>query len=1079
MDSYNNHVPQAEISWRDLADVLRGRLSTEEEAMFKRLAGQYDDNLRQLGLAMEKSRSAFFKISTSGECVLSGAAAGILGLQGNVSMEELGVAIHPCDRPGFMACLGSEVAAGIEFRLESGNGERIIRLEMIPAPLEQLCFIQDISGFREKESLLDFRQRVSVAANSAMSMDQLSLQMLELGLSIKGIDFGVVLGLDHESQSFVPLTVLGIAAAVVSIPAGIIRSLTSDMTEPCCLTRSEALGLNLDFPGFDFSRVGLYPANPENLVIYGSTSLESVPASSRAMLAETASGIASAIARIAAGNALRASEENYRLLVENQSDMIIKVGINGRIIFASRGCATRLASASTDIRGKQFLRFIDKSLRHQLIDKIRGVKKRPFRFSFEQQLGAEGKNRCISWRCNAIFNPGDNKVSAFIGIGRDVTEQKYAEALLRHSEERLRLILKAVSDSIWDWNLQDDSFTFDGKLYSILGYAPDEINIKIYDLIRNFVHIEDRQRVEQEMRSLVEEHSSTFDCSFRLRRKNGEYIWVLMRAVVVKENGQHPTRMVGCLEDISARKDFDRLKEQYGILQKILDAIPIPVFYKDMNGRYLGFNRCAYASMTSLGQQIGVGNTAADLFPQGDRDGTLAKILEEERKLINEGGHSSFSIRYITANGDQRDAVFHKSLVRSADGKPEFIVGAIIDVSDLKNTEHALKLASQRLNTILNVMHEIIIWFDEELKAVWGNRTAYARLGGKLENITGRSCDELWFGHESGSDSFREAMEGGRQIIRLDDGSIYETWFYPVKSGANGGGGGWVQLALDVTRQEKAREEARVRQEQLIQADKLTSLGILVSGVAHEINNPNNFIVINVSILKKAWDNIMTLLNEYAELRGEFTVAGVSYEKFSNMVSDLLDGIEEGADRIRLIVNDLKDYVRQTPADLKGRFNVNDALSRAFTLCRNMLKRSSNNYNILYGEALPMVKGDVYRIEQVIINIIQNACDSLPNKDAAITVKTYISNESAREVVIEVADEGMGIPKEQLKHISDPFYTTKREAGGTGLGLSISTAIVEEHNGRLLIDSAMNKGTVVKICLPALCDSMQDKATPR
>ncbi|MDD3117789.1 MAG: ATP-binding protein, partial [Victivallales bacterium] len=448
-------------------------------------------------------------------------------------------------------------------------------------------------------------------------------------------------------------------------------------------------------------------------------------------------------------------------------------------------------------------------------------------------------------------------------------------------------------------------------------------------------------------------------------------------------------------------------------------------------------------------------------------------IAAAEAKLKANGEPIALQLHFDRNGGT--DFVIYKTLLRNDAGKPEYIVSAAIDVTELKRTENALKIASQQLNTILNVMHEIIIWFDRDMKVVWANRAASEALGGSATaELTGLSCRELWFGRKDGSRcepcvfrSILESGQSGNETLRLADGQIYQAWFYPVRNGDEVGG--WVQLAMDVTEQERVRREARLRQEQLIQADKMMALGILVSGVAHEINNPNNFIVINISILKKAWDNIMSLMRDYARERGDFNVAGVPFSRFSTMVNDLLDGIEEGADRIRVIVNDLKNYVRQTPADFKGRFGINDALSRAFMLCRNMLKRASGNYRIIYGDDLPLIRGDVYRIEQVIINIVQNACQALKNTENAIIVKTYRDAERD-EVVLEVSDEGVGISPEQMKYIADPFYTTKRESGGIGLGLSISKSIVEEHGGRLAIQSRPEQGTVVRIFLPPAVD---------
>ncbi len=818
----------------------------------------------------------------------------------------------------------------------------------------------------------------------------------------------------------------------------------------------------------------LYGKNLIAAIMYTSNSNKNISISTQERLKIIGSNVGSVFSRMATEKSLRLSEENYRLLIENQSDLVIKVDVRGKIMFANKVCCDFFEVSPENIVNTQFLRYLKENKKRDLIGNMQKLMVPPYYFTFDQELGSGDQMKFISWRCNAVLSQNTGEVSAFVGIGRDMTESKKSETMLRQSEERFRLILRAVSDFIWDWDLVNDVLTYDNKLLSFLGYSSGEVELNIFDLIRNAVYIEDRARVESRIKDMIDGLTETFDCSYRMVRKDGEFIWVLMRAVVIKDVKGEPVRMVGCLEDISERKNFDNIKENYEFLQKILDALPLPVFYKDIHGRYLGFNQASKTFFSSITPVSPIGKSTYEVWNSVDPD-LCSMVINEDLHLLKSGyRHISYALNLGKHKGEDCDVVIHKSIVDDAEGNSEYIIGVIIDVTDLKRTENAFKLASQRLNTILNVMHEIIIWFDNDMKAVWGNRAAYTILGSRHGGeIKGVSCNELWY--ESTDKDCKncpmmqalqasEASSGERRVIHFEDGRVYEIWFYPVQSSGNERG--WVQLALDVTTQEQARKEAEIRQEQLIQADKMTSLGILVSGVAHEINNPNNFIVINVSILKRAWENIISLLDEYADIKGEFHVAGVEYSKFSTMVGDLLDGVEEGAERIRVIVNDLKDYVRQTPTDLNGKFNVNDALSRAFTLCRNLLKKSTNNYKLIYGDNLPPVRGDVYRIEQVIINVVQNACHALKNRTDAIIVKTYPGSDESGEIIIEVDDEGVGITKDELKHIADPFFTTKRDIGGTGLGLSISTSIVEEHGGKLNIDSTPGKGTTVKICLP-------------
>lgn len=962
---------------------------------------------------------------------------------------------------------------------EAGNGKE-----------RHLITIQNASADRRTALLLDV-QREFVRALSATDIDELLLNLLRLGGRIDGIDLAGIF-MPEEGTDTLTMTVRSDDDIVrdgrkFSLPLSFFRKQLGMEDRPVYFDSADIDRiLKAGYPDYGrFSALALVPVpigrGGVAIMAFSSREHLNIPDFSRSIIELIGADIGSIVGRLLAERALELSEKNYRMLVENQRDLVVKVGMDGKILFASRSCGEFFRNV--DMVGQPFTRFIRRHDRAEVMRRMKEDFPSAKSFVFEQQSGEGDQGRWVSWQCNGISDPKTGEVTALLGIGREITEYKKTENLLRQSERRLRLILKAVSDCLWDWDLVQDVLTYDYKLYEILGYAHGEIKISFFDIIRNFVHIEDRRRVEKEIRRLIDGELEAFDGSFRMQCRNGEYIWVLMRAVLVRNLRSEPVRMVGCLEDITDRLNFDRIKENYTFLQKILDALPLPVYYKDMNGNYMGYNKAMLRSieMYRRNDREVIGHSAAELIPEEYRY-IVDRIEAEEQKLLKEGGHASFNLQVFEDNNVARELVMHKSLVYGANNEPECIVGAMIDVTDLKKTENALKVASQRLNTILNVMHEIIIWFDADMRVVWANRAAYEAFGGMAgRDITGMNCRDLWLpfcacddkekADSDGKAAFRIGRSGGKEIFRLKDGRIFQTWFYPVNAGS--GDNGWVQLAQDVSEQENARDEARLKQEQLIQADKMTSLGILVSGVAHEINNPNNFIVINVSILKKAWENILKLLDEYAGEKGDFNVAGVSYAKFSTMVSDLLDGIDEGAERIRVIVNDLKDYVRQTPTDLKGSFNINDALSRAFTLCRNMIKRATNNYKIIYGNNLPVVRGDVYRIEQVIINIVQNACNSLKSRENAITVSTYCLDE--HEVVIEVTDEGEGITPEQMKHITDPFFTTKRDIGGTGLGLAISSSIIEDHNGRLQIDSTPGVGTTVKICLPVPKEKSETK----
>ena len=254
-------------------------------------------------------------------------------------------------------------------------------------------------------------------------------------------------------------------------------------------------------------------------------------------------------------------------------------------------------------------------------------------------------------------------------------------------------------------------------------------------------------------------------------------------------------------------------------------------------------------------------------------------------------------------------------------------------------------------------------------------------------------------------------------------------------------------------------------QKELVHADKMISLGVLVSGVAHEINNPNNFIMLNTPILKEAWNDAIPILDQYYQRDRDFTIAGLPYNEIRQEIPHLLSGIEEGSRRIQRIVEDLRNYARLNGGEMNGPVNINDVIKSAITLLNNMIKRSTKNFQVCYGTKLPLLKGNRQKLEQIIINLIQNACQALTNKDQAIKVSSYY-NEEKDAVVIEVADEGEGIDQEVIAQIMAPFFSTKQPGEGTGLGLAVSEKIVRDHGGEILVSSKKGEGSVFRVVLP-------------
>jgi len=273
------------------------------------------------------------------------------------------------------------------------------------------------------------------------------------------------------------------------------------------------------------------------------------------------------------------------------------------------------------------------------------------------------------------------------------------------------------------------------------------------------------------------------------------------------------------------------------------------------------------------------------------------------------------------------------------------------------------------------------------------------------------------------------------------------------------------ELEDEIRQRERAEEEMRQKQEQLIQADKLASLGVLVAGVAHEINNPNQSVMLGAQLVQKAWPDIRTVLDTYYEREGDFLLGGVKYSQMRMDLGAHFKGIVESARRVDGIVQGLKDFARQEKADMSKTVNLNLVVKSSLILLDSMIKKATNNLEVRLLPKIPTFHGNAQRIEQVVVNLVQNACQATTERSQTISISTDYDIERD-QVVLEVCDQGEGIPLENQRRIFDPFFTTKRELGGTGLGLSVSSSIVKEHHGVLEVHSEPGKGTHVLVQFP-------------
>lgn len=267
----------------------------------------------------------------------------------------------------------------------------------------------------------------------------------------------------------------------------------------------------------------------------------------------------------------------------------------------------------------------------------------------------------------------------------------------------------------------------------------------------------------------------------------------------------------------------------------------------------------------------------------------------------------------------------------------------------------------------------------------------------------------------------------------------------------------------DISERLLQEERDRTIQTHLLQTNKMTSLGTMASGVAHEINNPNNYILTNAQMVADIWTDLSGLLSEQDCFDADSVVGGLTLDEATATIPKLLAGIIQGSRRINDIILRMKQFARPVQQQERQPVSLNRVVQFAVSMLERTISQKTERFSCHLAEGLPDILGFQEQLEQVVINLIHNALHALPDMNAAVRVTTVHNGD---RVVLSVADEGVGIPDAVKTRIFEPFYTTKQDQGGTGLGLYISYGIVREHGGELTVLSCPGQGTTMTISLP-------------
>jgi len=405
-------------------------------------------------------------------------------------------------------------------------------------------------------------------------------------------------------------------------------------------------------------------------------------------------------------------------------------------------------------------------------------------------------------------------------------------------------------------------------------------------------------------------------------------------------------------------------------------------------------------------------------------------------------------------------------------------------------------LAQERflLEALLDTLPDHIYFKDRDSRVIRIGRAMAQAFGLDDPALAEGKTDFDFFTEEHARQAYQDEqlVMGTGKPLRIEEKETWpdqpDTWVLTTKvplRDVSGAIVGTFGISRDITRRRQIEAEMQAQmleltalntrlteaQNQLLQSEKLASVGQLAAGVAHEINNPIGFINSNLNSLRGQVADLLRVIDAYKKAEPALAgnsdaLAAIALAKdqadlafLQEDITNLIDESLEGANRVKKIVDNLKDFSRVDAAEWHWA-NLEDGLESTLNIVWNEIKYKADIRKAYAG--LPKIECIASQVNQVFLNLLVNAAQAIEGH-GEISLTTGFDNDN---VWVEVADTGSGIRPEHLGKIFEPFFTTKPVGKGTGLGLSLSYGIVQRHHGRLEVESEIGTGTTFRVVLP-------------
>lgn len=730
----------------------------------------------------------------------------------------------------------------------------------------------------------------------------------------------------------------------------------------------------------------------------------------------------------------------FKAIVEGSVDGLVVVDRAGTVLFANPAAAGILGRKAEELIGASFGFPVTADEPSELV-----------------VLGDDGTTGIVELRATETTWKGQG---AYLASLRDVTETRRADEALRKNER----LLRDITDNMFDLVALTDlggSVTYVSPSHRQLGYEPEHL---VGCQVHEHIHPDDLEYVLGEIAEVLRSPEPR-KAEFRYRCADGTYAWLESVGKVLVDEEGWPSGLIISSRDISERK---RAEQELSVSERRFRALfensLAPIVIADDEGSYIDVNPAACA-------MFGYDRERFQSMKVSDLVTPTSWSAGEQYEEYKRSGASHGKFRFLRPDGEERVALWSAAEISAGEH-----ASVLRDVTELHRYGQRLRAEKERAQRYLDVAAVMLIGLDAQ-----GRITLLNRRGCEILGIDDASAaigrEGLEFVPPDQRDELKRVF---RAILRGADGEAYQrlesrvlttrgeqrrvVWHNAVVRDEGGDVVGTLSSGEDVT-------ERRQMEAQLAQADRLSSMGMLAAGVAHEINNPLSYILYNLESLTEDLPLLTGAVDMCQAAKADAPkepAAGLELGSpdptaFDDVELRFLDALN-GAHRIKEIARGLGTFSR-VEEDQLLEVDLNRVIEFALNMASNEIKYRARVVKD-YGD-IPPVLGSEGRLSQVFLNLFINATHAIEEGDVehnAIEVRT---RQEGGQVCAQVRDTGSGIPEKTLANIFDPFFTTKGAGVGSGLGLAISRSIIEGYQGTISVRSIVGTGTCFTIRLPA------------